>query len=575
MKQRFRVTTLASILIFGAMAGPCLSWYLVGIKEAQRRAQDLIEEPRRHAKEAVTLLAGRVRERLEGLRDAESKRPFYHYQNLYHDPKGAYEGASVIPSPLAEGPADPFIRAYFQIDATGQLTMPTLGEGAFEADDRARLDMQRAILNELQPVVENSTCVANLRQSPQPQQQAVQQRVEVLDSAAWQQNVQAGRLYSDIKQSKGLMRNTSELSKLGGGKGDVTIRVSDFQWCTTPVGKTESLVALRTVGTPQGTLIQGFVIASSAVEESLRGAAYRARFLAGAPTGEREIATQIGSTGWRISVDAEQIVAGARARAAGIEQRFLRSFLTGVIATTVAGLCIVGLVWQTERLARQRSQFAASAAHELRTPLAGLRMYSEMLAEGLGDPSRAKEYARRVANEAERLGRVVANVLGFTRLERGMLSVHPERGDLARVVRECVARQQPALEAAGACVEMSIPHQLPTVRFDGDAVCQIVENLLDNAEKHTRSAANRNFQLSLTPANGVIALSVSDHGPGLPDNVRRRLFQPFERGNNADAPAGLGLGLVLVQALARAQGGDVTYADSPGGGALFAVTFPA
>jgi signal transduction histidine kinase len=123
-------------------------------------------------------------------------------------------------------------------------------------------------------------------------------------------------------------------------------------------------------------------------------------------------------------------------------------------------------------------------------------------------------------------------------------------------------------------VELSIPHELPPVRFDSDAVSQIVENLLDNAEKHTRSADNRAIQVSLTPANGVVALSVSDHGPGLPDNVRRHLFQAFERGNNADAPAGLGLGLVLVQALARAQGGDVTYTDSPGGGARFTVTFP-
>jgi signal transduction histidine kinase len=252
----------------------------------------------------------------------------------------------------------------------------------------------------------------------------------------------------------------------------------------------------------------------------------------------------------------------------------LRIFGWGVAAASIAGLCVVGLVWQTERLARQRSQFAASAAHELRTPLAGLRLYCDMLAEGLGDPSRAGDYARRVAEEAERLGRVVANVLGFTRLERGTLKVSLEPGDLAAAVRECVERQRAALEALGAKIEFDVAGTIPELRFDRDALAQILQNLLDNAEKHTRNAADRTIRVGLAASGNSIELSVSDRGPGIPRKVRRQLFRPFARGNHADAPAGLGLGLTLVRALVRAHGGEISYADSDGGGARFVVRLP-
>ena len=83
------------------------------------------------------------------------------------------------------------------------------------------------------------------------------------------------------------------------------------------------------------------------------------------------------------------------------------------------------------------------------------------------------------------------------------------------------------------------------------------------------------MHVTLAAAHGGVALTVADHGPGVPAEVRRRLFHPFARGNHADAPAGLGLGLVLVKALAEAQGARVSSVDAEGGGANFAVLFPA
>ena len=275
-----------------------------------------------------------------------------------------------------------------------------------------------------------------------------------------------------------------------------------------------------------------------------------------------------------MAVDAGPQMAAAEASAREVQAEFRGQFLFGALAACLAGLCVVMLVWQSERLARQRSRFAASAAHELRTPLAGLRMYGEMLAEGLGDPARKTDYARRIADEAERLGRVVANVLGFTRLERGTLNVRPESGDLAACVRECAGRLASSLAANGARLELEIESDLPPARFDPDAVAQIVQNLLDNAEKYSRAAQDRTIHLSLEKRANGVRLTVRDHGPGLGAHARGRLFKPFRRGSAADdAPAGLGLGLVLVRALARAQGAQVSCRNAPGGGAEFVVLF--
>lgn len=608
MKARFNRTVLALLLTMIAIAVPSVAWYIVGCREAEREAAAMRAQAEHSAHNTATLLAERVRTRLEMLREAEEKRPFYHYQNLYHDPKGAYEGISVHPSPLAEGPNDPMIRAYFQIDAAGRLSLPTLNEEVQETSAQQELAPQRAIRKELESAVASSreifqpgqtvnSIVASQQPADVPRQsssisqtqssasqvaqsvvarRAQGNRVETLEPEAWAQNAAANDVYANLKHNKlSQPEQKQALQQYRGGKGNVQIGVGSLEWHTVPVAGAPTLVALREVTTPQGSLIQGMAMAVTTIEDSLKGAAFPARFTLKGPVHPGQVAVPIGDTEWQVVVDAGPVAAQAIQRAREVRATFLQFFFGGVAAASVAGLCVVGLVWQTERLARQRSQFAASAAHELRTPLAGLRMYSEMLAEGLGDPTRAKDYARRVADEAERLGRVVANVLGFTRLERGTLKAQPEPGDLAAAVRDCVARQQPAIEAAGGRLDVQIAEEMPHVKFDRDAVAEIMQNLLDNAEKHTRAAKNRTIHVTMNRTDGRVVLSVTDHGPGIPAETQRRMFRAFERGNHADTPAGLGLGLVVVQALARAQGGQVTYSDTPGGGAVFTVTFPA
>jgi len=145
-----------------------------------------------------------------------------------------------------------------------------------------------------------------------------------------------------------------------------------------------------------------------------------------------------------VSVSPGPALAGAHGRAEERRSAFRRTFAAGSAAALFAALLVVGLVWQADRAVAERARFAASAAHELRTPLAGLRLHAEMLAQGLGRVERSSDYAQRIVDETTRLTRVVGNVLGFTRLERGTLHVDRAAGEFVALLQDSGPQQKPA-----------------------------------------------------------------------------------------------------------------------------------
>jgi len=571
-------TVLALLLTGLAVVFPCAAWYLVGAREVARQVADVTAHTDLDAHATAERLAIQIAQRLNGLRDAEAQRPYYHYQPYFHDPEGAAEGQAVVPSPLSTAPRDPLIQNYFQVDAnSGDVTFPTaaaeLKQIAQPQLRHQHADDQRFLQRQLEAGLNSITLrVRGESQSASQPQASFGQRVDVLPKDAYAQNLEAADIYRNIKNAPAQAAAPHQFV-LTNTTGDVQVFVGPLKWRTVYVANEPALVALREVTLPGRAVLQGFLLAAGGLSNLCQTAGLPAQLHLGPSAGNDAAPLTLDAAVWHVSVNATDLRAAARRQAREVRRSFWTMFLGGGGAAALAGLGVVWIVWQTERLAKQRSQFAASAAHELRTPLAGLRLYSDMLAEGLGDPGQTQNYARRIANESERLGRVVGNVLGFTRLERGTLTIQPVAGDLAGVVRECVARQQPALAVAGAQLEVTITDNLPVVRFDRDAVAQIIQNLLDNAEKHTRHAGSRIIYLSLAAGPIGSDLIVADHGHGLPAEVRRHLFEAFRRGNASDAPTGLGLGLVLVKALAEAQGAQVRYADNTGGGAQFTVTF--
>jgi len=577
----YKRTAVAFLLTAVAVAVPSGAWYFAARHQVEHeiflREAGIYEAAAREGRKLAEGLA----KRLEDLRGVESRRPFYHYQNLFHDPEAAAEGVSVAISPLAHGTADPLIEAHFQVDGEDRLSLPTVNEEFPELGAQGADPEQCALFEKLGEITlyccdERLPADAAAGEGTNAHRGNGDQ-IQLLPARAWRQHLQASALYADLKYSKKRREVSRSLDTNAGGQ--IEIVISPFGWYTLPVGGQSALVALRTVKTPAGIWTQGFVVSHEAVRQQLAHSPFPATFALALELEHRDLPDRVvfsvPGTSWGLALDVSVHLREALSAASADRERFFGIFLLGVVAAGVAGGLVVTMMYHSERLAQQRAQFAAAAAHELRTPLAGLRLYGEMLAEGLGNPAKAGEYARRLAGEAERLGRVVTNILSFARLERESLAVDLEPGDLAAAVRAAAERQQPALEEAGARVVMELPEDLPTVRFDRDAVVHIVQNLLDNAEKYTRGIADRTIRLRLTRERAGVMLSVADNGRGIAPKLRRRLFRPFTRGVHQDAPEGLGLGLVLVKLLATAQGGAISYRDGPGGGAEFTVTFPA
>ncbi len=605
--RRRQRTAIALLLTAVAVAVPCGAWFFAGSRGVERRARFEEKAVTAKAYKRGVTLAERLATRLEVLREAESLRSFYHYQNLYHDPRAAAEGASVSRSPLVQGPSDALIEAYFQVDEAGTLTLPTLNDEFPDLGFHSSQGAQCELFGQLKDITFFCTlesAAATLSYGPRDavagygggevSPNGRPSFVEVLEAKAWRQHLQANAIYADLKY--GRKRAGRSLDNLARDAGRVEVKVAPLVWYTLPVGGDPGLVALRGLETPVGVWTQGFVISQETVAQYLESAGVPATFRPALRSPRTaapgEVRFGVAGTPWEVVLDISQSLEETLDRAVTERGRFLRLFLLGTGAAALAGLMVVTMLYQSERLAQQRARFAASAAHELRTPLAGLRLYGEMLADGLGDTSKVRDYARRIASEAERLGRVVTNVLSFTRLERDSFSVSPQPGDLASAVAAIVERLRPGFEAGGAEVELEPAPDLPAVLFDRDALGHILQNLLDNAEKYTRDVDGRKIRVGLSRvAEGVapearqryvapearqryVSLAVADDGKGIPEDLRRRLFRPFARGHHPDAQEGLGLGLALVKELARAQGGDVRYHDAPAGGAVFTVTLP-
>jgi len=557
-------TKVAATLIGVAVLLPTIAWYVTGSREAARRSRAIEVTAAREIREEMENRATRLSARLEDLRRQEAIRPFFHYQTLYHDPRGAAQGLAVTPSPLASGSPDPLVWAHFQIDANGLVTLPAVSERFPELTSDADLVAFCSILGELQHALVLGVEPGHAAGI------ADEERLLTLTGSEWEQILRADSVYASITGRQDQPASPIPRADLG----RVVIRVLPLHWHTLVLGSGPALAALREVHTPNGVLLQGFAVAPEAVNQWLGAGIFPVEFSPAPSSSSTTVTAIVADTGWILETDPGPAMASATERGHAEELRFRRTFVFTAAAVILAAAAVVWILFQMDRLARQRARFAAAAAHELKTPLSGLLLHSEMLAEDLGDPEHRKSYAATVAAEAERLGRVVSNMLDLARLERGALHSDARPGDLGHAVDRCVVRARRRLEGAGLNLEVSIPPALPPALFDDDALCQILDNLLDNAEKHTRAAAERRVEVGVTAGDDALRVEVSDNGPGIPRHQRRGLFRPFDRPGDADGVPGLGLGLAVARSFARAQGGELKLTDKGDPGATFVLTLP-
>jgi signal transduction histidine kinase len=203
---------------------------------------------------------------------------------------------------------------------------------------------------------------------------------------------------------------------------------------------------------------------------------------------------------------------------------------------------------ETARASDRRSRaFLGFAAHQLRTPIAGVRASAEAMML-TNDAATRDELIAGIGVETARMGRLIASLLRIARLDQGeLLSV--VAADPAEVVTRELERARAAAPHLDIDAKMDLP---PTARLDAEALAEIVGNLLDNARRHAR----RTIWVDVRHVDGVLRVEVADDGPGVPPE---RVVQVFERFVTLDGGGGVGLGLPIARALAEAHGGTVAY----------------
>lgn len=238
-------------------------------------------------------------------------------------------------------------------------------------------------------------------------------------------------------------------------------------------------------------------------------------------------------------------------------------------ALAVGLFALYRMVAVTVGFAERRSNFVAAVSHELKTPLTAIRMYAEMLRDGMvpaGDKQR--EYYETITAESERLSRLIQNVLEFSRLERGSRDVALVVGSLGPVVEEAIQVLRPHAEREGFRLEVDVSSDLPPVRFDRDALLQVLFNLVDNALKYARDASDPTIHIEGREEQGGVRLAVRDAGPGVPDGQLARIFEPFYRAGDelTRTSQGVGIGLALVRELCERMGAVLRAVNAPQGG---------
>ncbi len=252
-----------------------------------------------------------------------------------------------------------------------------------------------------------------------------------------------------------------------------------------------------------------------------------------------------------------------------------------LLGGAILGLGVALATWQVSsayrratHLAEQRVSFVNQASHELRTPITNILIHSDLAADSLEDDTgRAGEKIDLIREEAGRLGRLVDNVLTFSRHERGRFNFSYSSIVPDEVLQQCMDTFRPSFRRTEIAMHFDGGASEP-FRTDSDALSQIVTNLLSNVEKY--AAIGKEMKLrSRIDESGNLKIRVSDQGPGIPPGSASKVFRSFRRLSSevSEGVSGTGLGLSIARELARGMGGDLQLLASETG-ATFELTLP-
>lgn len=261
------------------------------------------------------------------------------------------------------------------------------------------------------------------------------------------------------------------------------------------------------------------------------------------------------------------------------------SMLTGwnmLMLLLIVLLVLMGLVISIYRehtrdaiQAKQRVNFVNQVSHELKTPLTNIRLYAELLTDEMeknqpNESPKAKQFLAVIAQESQRLSRLIHNVLDFARVEKKTLTIKPRLCDVSQLVESVLATHQPLFLAKNIVINFESTVDKPMM-IDADVLEQMLNNLLSNVEKYAH--AGKQVDVSVGKKDDRLDITVRDYGPGIAKADREKIFQPFYRASSklTEGVSGTGIGLDITRSLARLHGGDVELMPTETG-ACFRVT---
>ena len=257
-------------------------------------------------------------------------------------------------------------------------------------------------------------------------------------------------------------------------------------------------------------------------------------------------------------------------------QSLTMAMLIFVVALLVFGSYITARTVRRElEVAKMRADFVSTVSHEFRSPLTGIRQLAEMLFRGrVADEERRRRYHKMILQESERLGRLVENLLDFSRMEEGRKEYRLAPLNTSVWLRDLAENFESEVDGKEISLVADVSDDLPTISADGEALECAVHNLLDNAMKY--SPGSQTVWLDAGAGNGDVTISVRDRGVGIAEPDRKHIFDKFYRadGEISLQVKGAGLGLSIVRHIVAAHGGTVDCESRVGEGSRFSIRLP-
>ena len=277
--------------------------------------------------------------------------------------------------------------------------------------------------------------------------------------------------------------------------------------------------------------------------------------------------------GWRIAAYPRDSTVEQAARQDVFDYSVL---LASAFLAVVGGLILATRTISREvALARTRSDFVSNVSHELKTPLALIRMFAENLRAGWVPDAKRSEYYEVMLSESERLSGVIDNVLDFSRMESGRREFHFRSTDITALISGILERYRYSFETAGIDLEAVLPDHAVVADVDRDGLAQVLVNLLSNAAKYI-GEGRKQVLVSLAEDHREVVIVVRDTGVGMSSDSVQEIFAPFTRIDDPEvhSVAGSGIGLAIVRHIVDAHRGHIDVDSQPQEGSAFRVRLP-